>query len=157
MTVILCAKCRQPMPNWAGAMDLQSDSYPLVCRKCFGKPLTGISAQTRAPVELDQDLLELINAKDERSKSIACLAMQLSISEADANGIFSDPAGLLRKALQTLYPVLGYDFNLLQIARRLLIREKLWLPQGRQITGRNSRVNQMRLGEKIRHFPAPPL
>jgi len=152
----LCAnpKCQRPMPNWIGAIGFESTSCPAVCRKCFGKLLTDVPDRARVSVKLDQRLLELIETKDSRLKSVACLAIQSSIPMADAYGIFSDPTGLLKKALKALYPELGYGYNLLQTARRLLIKGELWLPQGRQLTGKKSKENKMRLGEKIRPFRA---
>jgi len=150
----LCAKCRRPMPNWLGAVSRQSPSCFLVCQKCFGK-LANAPFQSRVPVKLDQSLLDLVKTEDDRLKSIACLALQSSIKEADAQGIFSDPNGRLKKALKTLYPEIVYDYNLLQNARKLLIKHGLWLPQGERLKGKGTRQS-MRLGEKIRLFSAPP-
>lgn len=153
MTAICCAKCQQPMPNWIGAINLQCST---VCRKCFGKILADVPVQPRVSVELEPQLLELIETENDKLKSVVCLAMQSSIQEADPQGIFSNPAGLLKKALNTLYPGSGYNYKLLQTARKLLITSEFWLPQGRQVKGRGSKQNQMRLGEKIRPFQALP-
>ena len=154
MTVTLvCAKCQQPMPNWLGAIIQSTSCCRIVCRKCFGKSLTDMPDRPRVLVELNQQLLELIDTKADRLKSVACLAMQFSIQEADAQGIFSNPTEILKKALKTLNP--RYPYYLLQTARELLIKRELWLPEGRQVGGRNNTRNKMRLGEKIRPFQAP--
>ncbi len=151
MTAIpLCAnpKCQRPMPNW-GVINLQC---PLLCRKCF-KADEPARPQPQVSVQLNQQLLELIDTKADRLKSIACLAIQFSIPKADAEGIFSDPAGLLKEACKTLG--LGYDCNLIQSTKRLLNKSGLWLPHGKQLRGKGTRKNKMKLGEKIRPFQAP--
>jgi len=155
----LCAnpKCQQPMPNWLGAINLQSTSCPLVCRKCFKESsLTDKLDQPRVPVELDQRLLEIINSRNNKFRSVVCLATQFAIQEADSHGVFSDPTGLLKKAFQALYPGSRYNYNFIQNARGFVVKKELWLPEGRQITGKNNKKNKMRLGEKIRHVQALP-
>lgn len=148
--------CQHSMPNWIGAIELQSVPYRrIVCRKCFEKSLTDKPAQLRVPVELDQRLLKLIKTRNERVRSVACLALQFSIQEADEQGIFSDPVGLLKKALQAHDLVPGENYPLLQAARQAIVNRGIWVPHGKQVTGRGNKQNQMRLREDLRHFQAP--
>jgi len=154
MTAIaLCAQCQRPMPNWFGAIGFGSTSCLAICRECFNPDAP---AQSRAPIELDQHLLALIDSSDDQLQSVACLAVQFSIQEADPQGIFADPTGLLRKALKALHLGLGYDYNLLQAARKLLIKRELWLPEGRQLTSKSSVKNKMKLGKRVHHVQALP-
>lgn len=155
MTAICCAKCQRPMPNWIGAISFESTSCPTLCRKCFGKSLIDRSDRVQVSVELNYHLLKLVDTKDDKLRSIACLALQFSIQKADPQGIFFDPTSLLKKALKTLYSGSEYTYNLLQPVRMLLIRRELWLLEGRQVTGKGGKSNKMKLGVKIHPFQAP--
>ena len=146
-TFPICSKCQRPMPKWLGAVPPSR----VLCQKCFENGLRSFQrrdSQDKQAITLDPIILNLIEAKDGRRKSIAGLAITLSIQQADNQGLFTGPSQLIRNARKALYPQEEYNYTLCQSVRDLLIKQQLWIPVGKQKKGRGHQ-NQMGLGDKV--------
>lgn len=151
MKVPLCARCKCPMPRWAGAC-FSVDGVPMLCEKCFKEGLRRSEPQNSgfgALSAIQPAILGLISGREGRKKSVALLALAYSVQEANEQGIFSDPLGLLKRAIKTLSSREGYYASSLQDIRKFLIIQKLWIPVGEQKRGKRLHGNRMRLGEKV--------